>query len=166
MLVVAATLILQTFNFNMIRLATYADAHRIIDLVHDFLCETAYDQAQDNFDREHTAKLIWTVQQYGWIWISEDLITEQLTGMLMAVREPNMWIPKKSQMREIVWYVRPEYRSTSLAGKLFLKYQEKAEDQLKSGRISGYFTTKMPTTQGLNLERRGFKLTELTYLKE
>jgi len=69
-------------------------------------------------------------------------------------------------MRELVWYVRPEYRQGANAGKLFLEYCKTADELLDRGEIDGYFTTNMPTTNPINLERREFKLVEQTYLKE
>jgi hypothetical protein len=37
---------------------------------------------------------------------------------------------------------------------------------LEQDKIDGYFTTRMTTTEDIDLERRGFRLTEKTYLKE
>jgi hypothetical protein len=87
-------------------------------------------------------------------------------GLLAATREQNIWIPEKVSLREIVWYVREEYRRSIGAGKLFIKFCEQAELLLKQDLIQGYFTTRMTTTEDYDLERRGFRLTEKLYIKD
>ncbi len=149
----------------MIRLASHKDTMIIIGLLRSFLGETSYKQAQRATENlEHLCKLVWTVQQHGYIWLA--YINERPVGLLMAIKEPNMWVPEAKELREIVWYVLPEYRKSSIGGKLFLTYCELGNDLLHSKLIDGYFTTRMPTTDSIDLERRGFRLTEQTYLKE
>lgn len=149
----------------MIRLADYKDTKIIVTLLRKFLSETSYSQAESAAnDQEHLCKLIWTIQQHGWIWLA--FFKEEPVGLLMATKEPNLWYPKAHEMRELVWFVTAEHRNSSLGGKLFLEYCKKAEELMKNGNIQGYFTTRMPTTESVNLERRGFKLKEMTYLKD
>jgi hypothetical protein len=107
---------------------------------------------------------VWLVQQHGYIWLAT--VDEQPVGLLMAVREPNMWLPSAKELRELVWYVAPEHRSSTTGGKLFLQYCRKGDELLANGEIQGYFTTQMTTTRSIDLERRGFKQTETTFLKE
>jgi hypothetical protein len=49
---------------------------------------------------------------------------------------------------------------------LFKTYCQQGEKLLEENKIEGYFTTRMTTTDEIDLERRGFRLTEKTYLKE
>jgi hypothetical protein len=149
----------------MIRLAHHDDTLIVTSLLKKFLQETSYHQASAAAeDLEHLCKLTWMTLQHGYIWLAYD--GDQPVGLLMAIKEPNMWSPRHHEMKEIVWFVVAEYRASSHGGKLFLKYCEKAEELLKSGAISGYFTTKMTTTDTIDYEGRGFRLTEQTYLKE
>lgn len=149
----------------MIRLATSADTMKVVGLLRLFLSETSYEQAKHAIDDlENLCKVVWTVHQFGYIWLAFD--QEDPVGLLMAVKEPNMWSPKHKQLRELVWYVRPEYRTSTLGGKLFLKYCELGDDLMNNNIIEGYFTTRMATSPEINLERRGFRLKEYTYLKE
>ena len=149
----------------MIRLATYQDTRIIVGLVQQFLQETSYGQAQSaSTDIEHLCKLTWTFQQHGYIWLA--FVDDQPVGLLIAIKQPNMWLPQAQELREIVWYIQPEHRTSSIGGKLFLQYCRQGEELLKSGKIDGYFTTRMTTTDSINYERRGFRLTESTYIKE
>lgn len=150
----------------MIRQATnIEDLSDAVEVVQQFLCETSYSQgtaASKNI--HHIGALIHGIFRQGSIWLA--YADDRPVGILAAVIEPNMWIPEIRQMREIVWFIDSQHRSTTLGGKLWLKYQETAEMLLAQGTITGYFTTKMTTTDPINLERRGFRLTEMTYLKE
>jgi hypothetical protein len=149
----------------MIRLATHEDTYLVVDLLKKFLTETSYAQGiEASKDLEHLCKIVWTMKQHGYIWLA--FKDERPVGLLMSVVESNMWIPKIRELREICWYVIPEVRKTSIGGKLFLNYCKKGEELLELGLIQGYFTTQMTTTDNLNLESRGFRLTESTYLKE
>lgn len=144
---------------------TLMDARHVITLMQRFLNETSYDQAQAaSKDIEHLGKLAFTFLQNGYVWLA--FIEEQPVGILIAIKEPNIWAPHNQQLRELVWYVVPEHRKTSLGGRLFAKYCELGENLLEKGTINGYFTTRMTTTDPVGLERRGFKLKESTYLKE
>ena len=141
------------------------DIHAVIQLLQEFLNETPYAQAPDAAqDREHLGKLAFTVLNHGYIWLATD--QDQPIGLLMAACEPNMWIPRVQQLREIVWYVKPEYRLGLHSGRLFSAFTQKAQELLDADKIQLCFTTRMTTTDAYSLERRGFRLTEQTYLKE
>ena len=149
----------------MIRLATDSDTLIVVELLRRFLSETSYSQAeQATKDTEHLCKLTWTIKQYGYIWLA--FVDDEPVGLLMAVKEPNMWLPSARELKELVWYVVPEARSSTVGGKLFLQYCKKGDELLAKKEIQGYFTTQMTTTRSIDLERRGFKLTEQTFLKE
>ena len=149
----------------MIRLATDSDTLIVVELLRRFLSETSYSQAdQARKDTEHLCKLTWTIKQYGYIWLA--FVDDEPVGLLMAVKEPNMWLPSARELKELVWYVVPEARSSTVGGKLFLQYCKKGDELLAKKEIQGYFTTQMTTTRSIDLERRGFKLTEQTFLKE
>ena len=150
----------------MIRLAkSIQDIHLVIRLLQEFLTETPYAQAPDAAgDREHLGKLAFTVLNHGYIWLAID--DEEPVGVLMAAVEPNMWIPRVRQLREIVWYVKPDHRLGLYSGRLFAAFNQKATELLDSDQIQLCFTTRMSTTDNYSLERRGFRLTEQTYLKE
>lgn len=149
----------------MIRLADYKDAREAVELLKKFLQETSYQQGPAaSKNTEHLAKLVWSAQQYGYIWLAWR--ESEPVGILMAIKEPNMWMPEARELRELVWYVVPEHRKSTIGGKLFLAYCKKAEELLSERKIQGYFTTRMATTDAVDLSRRGFRLAESTFIKE
>jgi hypothetical protein len=151
---------------KMIKQATtFIDLQDAIALLQRFLKDTAYEQGKTaSTNREHLGRLCHTIQNAGYIWLA--YIDDQAVGILAAVKEPNMWSPKHQQLRELVWYVLPEYREQTVGGRLFLTYCNEGDSLIRAGVIDGYFTTRMATTNNIDLERRGFKLKESTYLKE
>jgi len=148
----------------MIRLATRADLNIVTELIVEFLQSTSYkDHAQTNRP-EHIKSLMYAILHSGYIWLYYN--GEVCVGLLVAAKEQNIWIPEKRSLRELVWYVREEYRRTVGAGKLFVEFCKTAEQLLEDNEIDAYFTTRMTTTADYDLERRGFRLTEKLYLKD
>lgn len=148
----------------MIRTATRSDLNLVTDLVIEFLKSTSYhDHARTN-DPNHIRRMMYSLLYSGYIWLYYS--GETPVGLLVAVKESNTWIPEKKSLRELVWYVREEYRNTVGAGRLFVEFCRKGDELLNSGEIDGYFTTRMATTTDYDLEHRGFRLTEKLYLKD
>jgi hypothetical protein len=148
----------------MIRLATRSDLDLVTDLLVEFLQSTSYNDHTDIIHREHIKKLVFSVIHHGYIWLYYN--GEVAVGLLVAAKEQNIWMPNKTSLRELVWFVREEYRGTVGAGRLFIEFCQQAERLLNNGSIQGYFTTRMTTTEDYDLESRGFRLTEKLYLKD
>lgn len=140
------------------------EIQKAIDLMAEFLKESAYSDVVE-IDRNYLGRLCGIAQcQGGAIWMAYS--DKEPVGLLIAVNEPNMWNLKQRHVREIMWYVKPEYRTSTLGGRLFKAYQEFCENLLEQGKIHAYFTTQMSTTKSIDLERRGFRFIERTYVKE
>jgi len=148
----------------MIRLATRTDLNTVTDLIVEFLQSTSYNNHTNGINQEHIKKLVFSMLHHGYIWL---YFNEQVAvGLLIAIKEQNVWMPNKTSLRELVWYVREEYRGTLGAGRLFIKFCEQGDLLLDKDQIQGYFTTRMTSTTDYDLERRGFRLTEKLYLKD
>lgn len=148
----------------MIRSATRSDLNTVALLLMEFLTTTSYNSHTDRVEAEHIRKLAYSLLYSGYIWLY--YADDTPVGLLIAVKEPNIWIPAKKSLRELVWYVREAYRGTTGAGRLFVEFCKTGDHLLNSGEIQGYFTTRMTTTTDYDLERRGFRLTEKLYLKD
>ncbi len=148
----------------MIRPATRSDLLTVTELICEFLQTTSYGGHVEDVEREHIMRVAYVALQQGYIWLY--INKNVAVGTLIAVKERNTWLPNKITLRELVWYVREEYRSSLGSGRLFLKFCEKGEELLRRGEIVGYFTTRMTTTTDYDLERRGFRLTEKLYFRD
>ena len=87
-------------------------------------------------------------------------------GMLAAIVTPNIWCPGVNEVKELAWWVHPEYRNGTIGGKLFLAYKRKAEGLIKQGRAQVMTVSLMSSSPSIDLEGRGFKRIEATYCKE
>lgn len=148
-----------------IRLADRTDFQSVCNLLEEYFTESTYGNYIDEpFDRQRATKLLFQIMHMGYIWLYE--VENEVVGVLCAVREPNIWFPKKISFREMFWYVLPEHRHTVGAARLFVAYQRQAEELLNNNSIDAYFMTEMATTPSLNLETRGFRLAERLYVKD
>jgi hypothetical protein len=144
---------------------TLMDARHIIKMIQRFLTETSYSQGLEaSKDVEHLGRLAFTFINNGHVWLAFD--GEEAVGILVSIMEPNIWNPRHKQMRELIWYVVPEKRNSTVGGRLFKQYCLKGDELKSQGKITAYFTSMMSSTQPCDLERRGFRLTEQTYIKE
>jgi hypothetical protein len=147
------------------QISTRVEARDAIRLLQDFLKETSYKQSLEaSQDIEHLGKLVFTVMNNGYIWIS--YLDKEPVGLLMAIKDKNIWSPQTIELRELVWFVKPEHRKTTIGGRLFKTFCDMGDKLLKDCKIDVYFTTRMTTTDDYNLQRRGFRLVEQTYIKE
>lgn len=149
----------------MIHRATRADLAAVHELVMEFLTMTAYNEHVGSVDPEHIKKLLYTVINVGYVWLYRTK-DNMPGGVLVAVVEPNIWIPTKTSLREIVWYVKPELRTNPSAAKLFLEFCREGDKLLVSKKIEGYFTTRMSSTTNYDLSKRGFREVETLFLKD
>jgi hypothetical protein len=95
----------------MIRLANKDDLVEVGNIVLEFLKDTSYNkQVLDNINSQHIRKLVFNVFAMGWIWLY--VKDEKIVGILVAVKEPNLWIPTLFSVRELVWYVKKEARNS------------------------------------------------------
>jgi len=148
----------------MIRQACRGDLTSIVSLLEEFFMDTSYIKHTEQMNMEHISKLVYVIIQQGYAWVA---VKDQIViGILLAVREQNIWAPTKHSLRELVYFVREEYRRSPVSGRLFIEFCRTGEQLLKENRIDGYFTTRMTTTADYDLESRGFRLTEKLYLKD
>ena len=148
----------------MIRLATRSDLDTIYELVLEFLLHTAYAKHTEAVDHAHIKRLCYAILKTGTIWLYEH--QDVVVGLLIGVREQNIWMPDKVSFRELVWYVREEYRRTPAAGRLFIEFCREGERLLLNKDIDGYFTTRMSSTANYDLEKRGFREVERLFLRD
>ena len=146
------------------RIQSSEDITKAIVLLQAFLKESTYKQYVELQNTQHLGKLIHAIMHSHFAWIAE--VNDEPVGLLLALKERNTWIPSLTQLRELVWYVVPEHRTSGIGGRLFIEYCRQAEELMNADVIQGYFTTRMDNTQAVNLERRGFRMVEQTYLKE
>ena len=81
-------------------------------------------------------------------------------GMLIAMRNHNLWDPEIMAINELAYWVEPEHRNTSAGYKLLSKYRNWCEQAKMLGTIDYYTISKMVNSPDLKYDKFGFKKLE------
>lgn len=148
----------------MIRRATKYDIPILLEMVKQFAKEFPSELARQKewLDESHIATLLYTmIAGRGFV-----LIDDGNRGFLAAIIAPNTWFPKLCELCELAWWVKPEYRNTTIGGKLWITFDQEAELMKAQQRIHYIKTSLTADSPNINYEKRGYKRTEIAYVKE
>lgn len=136
----------------MIRQANKFDKQDIIELMIEFKNESDIAALREVNNPEYWHRLLDTIIAGAGI-----IYIEQGKGLIMGIISPSIWCDKTLQLYELAWYVKPEYRNTSLGSRLLKSYLDFGKKQKESGRIKYFTMAKMITSPDIKYERFGFK---------
>lgn len=141
----------------MIRQATKYDKTQIIEMMQLFRAESHIEQYKDLDNVEYWNRLLDSILSgQGVIYIEEDV------GLIMGVVMPTIWCDKTLVLNELAWYVKPEYRNTTVGYRLLKAYVDYGKQLKEIGRIKMFTIAKMVTSPDLKYGRFGFnKLDEI-----
>lgn len=88
---------------------------------------------------------------------------ETPVGMLASFIDQSIWDPSLCILKELAYWVKPEYRGTSAGYRLLSKYNQSAELLLDQGRIKQWTISKMVNSPDLDYDKFGFRKIEETY---
>lgn len=88
---------------------------------------------------------------------------EEPAGMLLGFIDQSIWDPSICVLRELAYWVNPEFRGTTAAYRLLSKYNDHAQSLLDSNRISQWTISKMVNSPDLDYAKFGYKKVETTY---
>jgi hypothetical protein len=148
----------------MIRKINRFDYDEVIDIMVDFADATTMKGYKEyGYNRESIKKILLRCEVGG---ISLCSTTEEgrIQGIILSLRDRDLWIPEIIRMRELAWWVRPEYRNTTVGARLFHAYTKAADELVSKGEIVSYTVSKMSFSPNLDYERRGFRFLESTYI--
>ena len=111
----------------MIRDASIQDIPAILPMVQEFSKEIGNQFLIDNYSHKPTAALLASLVQSGILIVSEDADGE-LNGVVGGIVSGNIWNPSVKQVDEIIYYVKPEVRGSSLGWKLIKRYDDATKD--------------------------------------
>jgi len=147
----------------MIRRAGLQDYDRIMQLMINFANSSPYEPLQrPQYDDMYIRRLLDAFIKTGIILVAER--EEKIQGMLIAQIIPDVWLPHVKTMRELAWWVEPEYRHTSMGYRLLKKYQEYGKKLQEKGVIDGFTLTNMEISPDFDLEKRGWQRCETNYV--
>jgi hypothetical protein len=93
-------------------------------------------------------------------------VDDQLRGFIAAYITTNFWNSSIRELHEVGWWVMPEFRNTSIGGKLWLRFNKLAQDLLDQKRVQIICTSLMPSSPEIDYTRYKFKPLQATFFRE
>lgn len=149
----------------MIRYAGIKDFDRIMELMVNFANSApleCYHNPQYNY--KGVQNFLATVINSGCIIVGER--DGKIQGMLIAQICNDPWLPHIRTLKELAWWVEPEYRNTSLGYKILMKYIETGKKIKERGMIENFVLTNMTVSPDFDLSARGWRAIETNYVYE
>lgn len=143
----------------MIRRLQRHDYDQIVALLEQFSDQTGLFEDEDK-DYDNTARLLLRCEKTGHSFVAQT--ATGIVGVILSIPVPDLWYPKIIRLREIAWFVLPEFRSQGWGEQLYRAYTEAAEQDRRQGRITGYTMSQLENSPKIAYE--GFRRVETTYL--
>jgi len=141
-----------------IRQANKFDLPNVLDMLRNFRSNTPIEMMRECNNEEYINKLFHHIILGGGVaLIAEDKNT---AGMIIGVKDQNIWDPNLKVLRELVYWVEPQYRGSSAGYKLLLQYNKLARELVNENKINMYTMTKMVNSPDLDFTKFGYKKTE------
>ena len=144
----------------MIRKATKYDKTQIIEMMQLFRAESNIEQYK------HLDNLAYWNKLLDGILAGQGVIfLEDNKGLIMALITHTAWCDRTFQMYELAWYVKPEYRNTTLGYRLLKQYIDYGKQLKEQGRIKLFTIAKMVTSPDIKYDKFGFKKLDETWIQ-
>jgi len=146
----------------MIREATKFDTDIIIDMLRNYRTATPWERlAHCNNETYIKTMLAHIFAGMGVVFIAER--EGQAVGMLIAIRNPNIWDPDLIVVNELCYWVEPEWRGGSSGYRLLAAYKKYCDRLKEQGLIEAYTISKMVNSPDLDYGHWGFTKLEETW---
>lgn len=145
------------------RLANKHDLPRVIEMLKRFREQTPIELMRGINDEAYITQLYTVlINGGGLIIIAEE--NNQVAGMCLGMIDGTIWDPKLLVLRELVYWVEPEYRGGTAGYKLLKRYSDEADNLLDQNRIKLYTISKLVNSPDLDYGRFGFRKIEETWV--
>jgi N-acetylglutamate synthase-like GNAT family acetyltransferase len=141
-----------------IRTANKFDLPHICDMLRHFREQTPIELMRNCDNEDYINKLYHHIILGGGIALIAE--TDKPIGMIIGVKDQNIWDPELKILRELVYWVEPEHRNTTAGYRLLKEYNKQAEKLVEEGKIKLFTMTKMVNSPDLDFSRFGYKKTE------
>jgi GNAT superfamily N-acetyltransferase len=135
----------------MIRKATKYDKIQIIEMMKLFRAESNIEQFQDIDNEPYWNRLLDSILAGAGV-----VFIEEGKGLIMALISHTAWCDKTYQMYELAWYVKPEFRNTTVGYRLLKTYVDYGKQLKAEGRIKLFSIAKMVTSPDVKYNKFGF----------
>lgn len=148
-----------------IRFAGIKDFDRIMSLMINFANAAPIEALRNpKYNYRGVQNFLTMILKNGTIIVGE--VDGVIQGMLIAGVDSNPWLPQVKTLKELAWWVEPEYRNTSLGYKILMKYIETGQKIKERGMIENFVLTNMSISPDFDLAARGWRAVETNYVYE
>ena len=144
----------------MIRQATKYDKTQIIDMLKMFRDEAEIDYVKQLKDETYINRVLDMIfAGAGVVFVDDN------KGFIMGLITHTAWCDKTNQMYELAWYVKPEFRNTSIGYRLLKSYIDYGKQLKEQGRIKLFTIAKMVTSPDIKYDKFGFTKMDETWVQ-
>jgi len=144
----------------MIRQATKYDKTEIIEMMQLFRAEADIEQYR------HLDNVVYWNKLLDSILAGQGVIfLEEGKGLIMALISHTAWCDRTFQMYELAWYVKPEYRNTTVGYRLLKEYIDYGKQLKEQGRIKLFSIAKMISSPNIKYDKFGFNKLDETWIQ-
>ncbi len=149
----------------MIRYADIKDFDRIVEMMVNFANSAPIeDYHNPQYNSRGIRNYLTQVMTNGCLIVGE--ADGNIQGMLLAQICSDPWLPQVKTLKELAWWVEPDYRNTSLGYKLLMKYVETGKKLKEKNIINNFILTNMTVSPDFDLGKRGWRAIETNYVYE
>lgn len=150
----------------MIRHARYKDYDRIMEMMVNFANSAPVEDLHNpEYDYRRIQNVLMNLQLKGCVLLATDEL-DVAQGMLIAVMQEDLWLPHVKALKEVAWWVEPEYRNTTMGYRLLREYVKFGNELKDKGLIHNFTLTNMKISPDFDLEKRGWREVETNYVYE
>jgi GNAT superfamily N-acetyltransferase len=144
-----------------IRSADKWDTSRIIDMLRHYRLATPWDRLAHCDNEPYIRKILTHIfAGAGIIFLAEK--DHDTVGMLVAIKNNNIWDPDLKVINEMCYWVEPDHRGSTAGYRLIKAYTEYCDHLVEQGEIESYTISKMVNSPDLDYDKFGFtKLEEM-----
>lgn len=148
----------------MIRAAAPRDIEQCLNLLVEFANASVYDYTQwQEEDLVQSRHILFGLIKSEYLKVID--LDGKLVGMIGAKREQDPWLRNRKRIRELFWWVQPEYRSTRWSVALFKEWQTDTDRWLAQGLAHQVSLSTQPEGSKIDLNKRGWKCVEEHWIK-
>jgi N-acetylglutamate synthase-like GNAT family acetyltransferase len=147
-----------------IRTAEFEDYEQVKQFMIDFANANPFTElAEPEYNDLYANRLIDNFIKNGVALVADN--GERVVGMLLALTQGDIWLPHVKTMREVAWWVDPEYRGSSAGAKLLKEYTRIGDAMVEHEMISAYTITTLGMGDNLKLQKRGWHPIETNFVR-
>lgn len=144
------------------REATKYDIPHLLEMMRCYAQESGVKILQEK-QNEEQVKMLFDQMIHGRGFV---LVDDNLRGFLAAYVSGNFWNRDIRELHEVAWWVMPEYRNSSIGGRLWLRFNQLAQYMLDQKRVHIVCTSLMPASPEIDYTRYKFKPLQATFFRE